>query len=331
MTKTVVTEETKKGKRKRVKHSISELFPEIGDYDGMEITGWDRSNAQVPDIDDGYYFPPQTLDLLMALFTSDKCLIVGHTGSGKSSLVQQVAARLNWMLYRVNFDGEMSRSSLLGEWVVMGNGQADKVSMRYLYGIVPTAIKKPAILLLDEWDMMNPSVSGAIQRLLEENGKLLLTDAPDGKGGLGEEVTPHKKCRIICTSNTVGRGDVTGLYGNGTFGQSFAQLDRFKTVIRLDYMPEEKEVELLLKKFKGKLKKPEAQAFARVAGLVRSSFVKGDLEATMSPRTLMSWIEKYLWTKDEGYSLEIAFLNKLTEEDAEATKQITKRVFKGQE
>ncbi len=238
-------------------------------------------SPHIPSLDPAFRFEPQTTRAILAGFRfNHRVLIQGLHGSGKSSHVEQVAARLGWPLMRVNLDSHVSRLDLIGkDAIVVQDGQQVTA---FQEGILPWAMQQPMALLLDEYDAGRPDVLFVIQRLLEADGRLTLSDQ-------NRVIEPHPQFRLFATCNTLGLGDETGLYA-GTQVLNQAQLDRWTSVCRLDFMDEASEVQLLLDKTEG-LSAEDAALMVRFAAMTRDSFRAGDLSILMSPRGLLHWAQ----------------------------------------
>ena len=276
----------------------------------LNVTGFEDRTDFVPEIDPTYVFPKEeTLMILLGLLSNDRILLVGPTGSGKTSLIEQVAARLNYQVYRINFDGCITRADLVGEWTVRGG--KDGGEMVFQYGILSKAFQDPgSIILLDEWDTISAECSFVLQRPLEKNdGRILITETG------GELIPLHEMNRIVATANTNGQGDDTGLYQQGTKIQNYSQLNRFGMTVRLDYMPKDKEVEVLKRKFP-ELEKSQAICLVDMVNLIRDSFMNGAISVPLSPRDLFNWAYYFLKTAQLKLSAKYCFLNRMTVEDA---------------
>jgi len=285
--------------------------------DDLEIEGYADSTEHTPDTIEGYIFPAdETRVVLMGLENRDRILAVGHTGSGKTSLFEQIANRLNMNVVKIGFDAHIGRGDLLGEWVVRGG------DMVFQYGLLPMAMRMPGtMIILDEWDTINEDTSFVLQRVLQkEDGKLVLLE------NSGEIVRLHPDNVIVATANTCGQGDETGLYTHGTRVQNYAQLNRFGLTIRLDYLKPELEEKMLIAKFTD-LKKHEAEAFVKMINKVRDGFANNQLSVPLSTRDLLNWVEKYLIIGNPMVAATYCFLNRMTREDAEVCKGIIQRVF----
>lgn len=284
-----------------------------------EVVGFLEPGPETPAIDPGYVFPPEeTKALLLGLEVKDRVLLIGETGTGKSSLIEQVAARLNYNVVKINFDGAITRQDLVGEWVVKGK------EMEFQYGILPLAFNMPGtIILLDEWDTISGDCSFVLQRPLQkDDGKLLILE----KGG--ELIDLHAQNAIVATANTNGQGDDTGLYSHGTKVQNYSQLNRFGMTIRMNYLPPEQESEMLAKRFPD-LTEAECVTLVKAVGQIREAYQNGELSAPLSPRDLINWAHKYICMGCPIRSAKYCFLNRMSEEDHVAAEQILKRSFEG--
>lgn len=266
-----------------------------------------------PKSDPDYIFRKGTLSVfLFAMMNPDQmALYTGPTGSGKSSIIEQGAARLNWGFYRLNGDADITRADFVGQWVLKGK------DMAFQYGILPKAMREGAIIVIDEWDTLSPAVGMVLQPVLE--GKpLTITET-------GEVIQPHKNFRIFATSNTIGQGDTTGLY-NGTQPQNFATLDRFDIVEIVDYPAKEDEAKILTKKT-GITDKGIINKIIETATLFRDAFKKGETVCTMSTRTIINIGQKLIAFGNVKRAYELAFLNKLNADDKQFGYEIIQRVW----
>jgi cobaltochelatase CobS len=268
-----------------------------------------RRTLHVPPIDPAYRFDPSTTMAILSGFADDRKLIVqGRHGSGKSTHIEQVAARLNWPLVRVNLDSHISRIDLIGkDAIVLRDG---KQVTEYREGILPWAYQRPVALAFDEYDAGRPDVMFVIQRVLEAEGRLTILDQ-------NRVLRPHPSFRLFATANTVGLGDASGLY-HGTQQLNQAQLDRWNIVARLDYLDEEEEVGVVLSKAPW-LATEEGRKLVlqmvRTAEQTRTGFEAGDVSTLMSPRTVISWAENYRLFQDLEYAFETTFLNRCDESE----------------
>ena len=283
-----------------------------------EVNGYsDCDPMWVPKIDPDYVFPvEETKAILLGMEARDRILIVGETGTGKTSVLEQIAARLNYNVVKLSFDGGITRHDLVGEWVVKGT------EMVFNYGILPLGMRMPGtIIILDEWDTISGDCSFVLQRPLQkEDGKLLMMET-------GGEIIPlHESNLIAATANTAGQGDDTGLYSHGTKVQNYAQLNRFSNTIRLGYMPEDKEKEMIQKRFP-ELDDTEVGSLVRAVNIIREGYQKGDLSAPLSTRDLINWAEKYLMMGEPLRAAKYAFLNRMPPEDSETAIGLIQRSF----
>lgn len=261
----------------------------------------------VPVIDPGYRFDPGTTMAILAGFADNRRVIVqGRHGTGKSTHVEQVAARLNWPLVRLNLDSHISRIDLIGkDAIVLRDG---KQVTEYREGILPWSYQHPVALVFDEYDAGRPDVMFVIQRVLEAQGRLTILDQ-------NKVLVPHKSFRLFATANTIGLGDATGLY-HGTQQLNQAQLDRWNIVARLDYLGEDEEVDVVLSKVPS-MSDEEGQKIilqmVRTAEQTRTGFQAGDISTLMSPRTVISWADNFRIFGDLDYAFATAFLNRCDE------------------
>lgn len=302
----------KQARREKVMISVRRKFGIVINDSVKEVLAFAEPHQTTPKIDLDYVFDQKNLALcLFAMQTPcENTLLTGATGSGKSSIIEQVAARLNWPFYRVNFDGDITRADLVGQWVLKGE------QMTFQYGILAKAMMEGAVICLDEWDCINPSVGMVLQPVLE--GKpLTITET-------GDIIEPHPDFRVFATSNTIGQGDETGLY-NGTQPQNFATLDRFNTVGIVDYLDKKIETEILIRK--AGTDKDAASKIIEVATLMRNAFKKGQTVATMSTRTIVNIAKKIAVFGDIKIAYEVAFLNKLNADDKAVGYEFIQRVW----
>ena len=269
--------------------SVKERF---GLKSDLEAPCFSEAGEHVPNLDPNYVLDPSTSLAILAGFAHNRrVLLQGSHGTGKSTHIEQVAARLNWPCVRVNLDGHITRMDLIGK-----NGivvEAGKQVTRFQPGILTWALEHPVALVFDEYDAGRPDVMFVIQRVLETNGKLTLLDQ-------NRVIEPHPAFRLFATANTVGLGDATGLY-HGTQPLNQGQLDRWHITAVLNYLPPDQERAVLLANCP-ELDTPEgrdqADAMVLLANLIRQGFVQGDLSTVMSPRTLISWAENMRIFKD---------------------------------
>ena len=305
-------------KKPDIKISVRQTFSIETD---MEVSGFSKKNEFVPKIDQDYKFDRDTTLAVLSGFAFNKrVLIQGYHGTGKSTHIEQVAARLNWPCVRVNLDSHISRIDLLGkDAIVLQDG---KQITEFKEGILPWALQGPTALVFDEYDAGRPDVMFVIQRVLEVEGKLTLLDQ-------NKVITPHPSFRLFATANTVGLGDTTGLY-HGTQQINQGQMDRWHIVSTLNYLDPELELRVILSKIPSMDTKDgivEATNMISVANLSRQGFANGDISTLMSPRTVISWAENNQIFQDLNKSFEITFLNKCDETEKSIIAEYYQRCF----
>ena len=287
----------------------------------LKVPGFSESNDYVPNIDETYRFDKDTTLAILAGFAHNRrVMIQGYHGSGKSTHIEQVAARLNWPCLRINLDSHISRLDLLGkDAIVIKDG---KQITEFKEGILPWALQTPTALVFDEYDAGRPDVMFVIQRVLKVEGKLTLLDQ-------NRVLSPHPSFRLFSTANTVGLGDTTGLY-HGTQQINQGQMDRWHIVSTLNYLTPELEKEVILAKvptFKNKKGIEEVTNMISVANLTRQGFASGDISTLMSPRTVISWAENTSIFQDRNKAFEITFLNKCDETERAIIAEYYQRCF----
>ncbi len=287
----------------------------------MKVKGFYESNERVPAIDHTYKFDPDTTMAILAGFQHNRrVLIQGYHGTGKSTHIEQVAARLNWPCVRVNLDSHISRIDLIGKDQI----KVDK-GMQYTEfqeGILPWALRNPAAIVFDEYDAGRADVMFVIQRVLEVDGKLTLLDQ-------NEVIDPHPYFRLFATSNTVGLGDTTGLY-HGTQQINQAQMDRWSLVCTLNYLSHDAEAAIVLSKaphYNTEKGRRTISQMVTVADLTRTAFMNGDLSTVMSPRTVITWAQNAEVFRNIGYAFRLTFLNKCDELERETVAEFYQRCF----
>ena len=301
-----------------IKLSVKQTF---GFDSEMQVKAFSKKNEYVPKIDADYKFDKDTTLAILAGFSFNKrVLIQGYHGTGKSTHIEQVAARLNWPCIRVNLDSHISRIDLIGkDAIVLKDG---KQITEFKEGILPWSIQNPVALVFDEYDAGRPDVMFVIQRILESEGNFTLLDK-------NKVLQQHDLFRIFATTNTVGLGDTTGLY-HGTQQINQGQMDRWNIVSTLNYLPFEKELEIVLAKNKNLNNKEGKELLSnmiKVADLTRKGFVNGDISTVMSPRTVLHWAENTSIFKDQGYAFRITFLNKCDELEKKIISEYYQRCF----
>ena len=287
----------------------------------FDVLGFDQPTEHVPEIDSSYRFDPQTTIAILAGFANNRRVLVqGYHGTGKSTHIEQVAARLNWPCVRVNLDSHISRIDLIGkDAIVLNEG---KQVTEFQDGILPWAYSNPVALVFDEYDAGRPDVMFVIQRILETEGKLTLLDQ-------SRVIKPNKYFRLFATANTVGLGDTSGLY-HGTQQINQGQMDRWNIVATLNYLGLNKEMEIILAKNKNLNNakgKEKVANMIKVASLTRKGFIAGDISTVMSPRTVMHWAENSEIFKDTGYAFRVTFLNKCDDIEKNTIAEYYQRCF----
>jgi len=273
----------------------------------LEVPAYSTKEEHVPDIDADYLFNRDvTLAILAGFKHNRRVMIQGYHGTGKSTHIEQVAARLNWPCIRINLDSHVSRIDLVGkDAIVIRDGQQ---VTEFKEGMLPYALQSNTALVFDEYDAGRPDVMFVIQRVLEVQGKLTLLDQ-------GKVIRPHPSFRLFSTTNTIGLGDTSGLY-HGTQQINQGQMDRWSIVVALNYLPHDDEVNIVLAKAKTYDTEEGRQTVSnmvRVADLTRNAFVNGDLSTVMSPRTVITWAENAEIFGDIGFAFALSFLNKCDE------------------
>jgi cobaltochelatase CobS len=301
-----------------IKISVRQTF---GLDTDMEIDAFSKKNQYVPKIDTHYKFDKDTTLAVLSGFAFNKrVLIQGYHGTGKSTHIEQVAARLNWPCVRVNLDSHISRIDLIGkDSIVVEEG---KQITKFKEGILPWSIQNPIALVFDEYDAGRPDVMFVIQRVLESDGRFTLLDK-------NKVIEQNKFFRMFATTNTVGLGDTTGLY-HGTQQINQGQMDRWNIVATLNYLKFEKELEIIIAKNKNlnnKDGKEKASNMIKVAELTRNGFVNGDISTVMSPRTVLHWAENSEIFKDIGYAFRVTFLNKCDDMEKNTIAEYYQRCF----
>ncbi|MBC7635401.1 MAG: cobaltochelatase subunit CobS [Acetobacteraceae bacterium] len=288
----------------------------------MQVPAYSVRTEHVPEIDPAYRFDKDTTLAILAGFTHNRrTMVQGYHGTGKSTHIEQVAARLNWPCIRVNLDSHISRIDLIGkDAIVLKDG---KQVTEFREGILPWALQHPCALVFDEYDAGRPDVMFVIQRVLEVEGKLTLLDQ-------NRVIRPHKAFRLFSTANTVGLGDTTGLY-HGTQQINQGQMDRWNIVTTLNYLPHGQEVEIVLAKMgidpTDKAERKRTEAMVALADLTRAGFINGDISTVMSPRTVITWAENTRIFNNVGLAFRLTFLNKCDEAERQTVAEYYQRCF----
>jgi cobaltochelatase CobS len=301
-----------------IKLSVNQTF---GIESDMEVDAFSERTEYVPEIDKTYKFDKETTLAVLSGFAFNKRVLVqGYHGTGKSTHIEQIAARLNWPCIRINLDSHVSRIDLIGKDSIVIKDS--KQVTEFKEGILPWSIQNPVALVFDEYDAGRPDVMFVIQRVLEAEGNFTLLDK-------NKVIKQNKFFRLFATSNTVGLGDTTGLY-HGTQQINQGQMDRWNIVTTLNYLGLDKEMEIILGKNKN-LNNPKGKEkvanMIKVATLTRKGFMAGDISTVMSPRTVLHWAENSEIFKDTGYAFRVTFLNKCDEVEKNTIAEYYQRCF----
>ncbi|MFT0892524.1 cobaltochelatase subunit CobS [Pseudochelatococcus sp. G4_1912] len=300
------------------KLSVRDVF---GIDTDLEVPAFTEADEHVPDLDPDYLFDRETTLAILAGFARNRrVMITGYHGTGKSTHIEQVAARLNWPCVRVNLDSHVSRVDLVGkDAIVVKDGHQ---ITEFRDGILPWALQNNVALVFDEYDAGRPDVMFVIQRVLEVSGRLTLLDQ-------NRVIRPHPAFRLFATANTVGLGDTSGLY-HGTQQINQGQMDRWSIVATLNYLPHDKEVDIIVAKvhsYRTQQGKDTVDRMVRLAGLTRNAFINGDLSTVMSPRTVITWAENADIFGDLGFAFRLTFLNKCDEMERPLVAEFYQRCF----
>ena len=287
----------------------------------FDVPAFSQPNEHVPPVDDAYRFDRETtLAILSGFAFNRRVMIQGYHGTGKSTHIEQVAARLNWACIRVNLDSHVSRIDLIGkDAIVLRDGMQ---VTEFREGILPWALQSAAALVFDEYDAGRPDVMFVIQRVLEADGRLTLLDQT-------RVLHPHSAFRLFSTANTIGLGDTTGLY-HGTQQINQGQMDRWNVVATLNYLPHDSEVDIVLAKvpkFDVAEKRKLVADMVTLADLTRSGFINGDISTVMSPRTVITWAENSLIFGDIAFAFRLTFVNKCDEVERPIVAEYYQRCF----
>ena len=286
------------------------------DFD-MDVPAFATSNEYVPPLDESYRFDPNTTRAILAGFKFNRRVMVqGYHGTGKSTHIEQVAARLNWPCIRINLDSHVSRIDLIGKDAIVVENGAQITAFKE--GILPWAFQRPVALVFDEYDAGRPDVMFVIQRVLEASGKLTLLDQ-------NRVIAPNPFFRLFSTTNTVGLGDTTGLY-HGTQQLNQGQMDRWNIVTTLNYLEHDAEVEIVKSKATG-VDEDTVSKMVTLADLTRNAFMSGDLSTVMSPRTVITWAENFAIFGNLGHAFRMTFLNKCDELERPLVAEMYQRCF----
>ncbi len=287
----------------------------------MDVPAFSKANEYVPAIDPAYRFDPETTLAILAGFAYNRRVIVqGYHGTGKSTHIEQVAARLNWPCIRINLDSHVSRIDLIGkDAIVVENGVQVTA---FKEGLLPWAFQRPVALVFDEYDAGRPDVMFVIQRVLEAEGRLTLLDQ-------NKVLHPNPWFRLFATTNTIGLGDTSGLY-HGTQQINQGQMDRWSLVATLNYLAHDEEAEIVIAKnprYDNAHGRKSIDAMVRVADMTRNAFIAGDISTVMSPRTVITWAQNTEIFQNVGYAFRVTFLNKCDELERPTVAEFYQRAF----
>ena len=283
----------------------------------MDVPAFSKADERVPDLDPNYVFDADTTAAVLAGFAYNRRVMVqGYHGTGKSTHIEQVAARLNWPCIRINLDAHISRIDLIGrDAIVLKEGMQ---VTEFREGLLPWALQHPVALVFDEYDAGRPDVMFVIQRVLETEGKLTLLDQ-------NRVIRPNPNFRLFATANTVGLGDTSGLY-HGTQQINQGQMDRWNIVVTLNYLPAATEAEVVMSKVPD-TPRETVEKMIKVADLTRQGFINGDISTVMSPRTVISWAQNAAIFGNMGFAFRLSFLNKCDDAERMLVAEYYQRVF----
>jgi cobaltochelatase CobS len=287
----------------------------------LDVPAFSQTSEYVPRFDEAYRFDRDTTLAILAGFAYNRRVLVqGYHGTGKSTHIEQVAARLNWPCVRVNLDSHISRIDLIGkDAIVIRDGLQ---VTEFKQGMLPWAFQNPTALVFDEYDAGRPDVMFVIQRVLEAEGRLTLLDQ-------SRVLHPHPSFRLFATANTVGLGDTTGLY-HGTQAINQGQMDRWNIVATLNYLAPEAEADIVLAKvpeYDTNDGRETIRAMIALAELTRSGFMNADISTVMSPRTVITWAQNATLFHDLGFAFRLTFLNKCDEVERPVVAEYYQRCF----
>lgn len=291
---------------------------EFGIETDLSVKAFSLRTEHVPVVDEGYWFDPATTMAILAGFAEDgRVLIQGPHGTGKSTHIEQVAARLNWPCIRINLDSHISRIDLIGKDAIVLKDSKQVTEFRE--GLLPWSYQRPVALVFDEYDAGRADVMFVIQRVLEAEGRLTILDQ-------NRVLHPHPSFRLFGTANTIGLGDLTGLY-HGTQQLNQAQLDRWGITVRLEYMQEKDEMEVVASKAEWMREDQNLEQMVRMAGQTRIGLQAGDVSTVMSPRTIIAWAKNYRRFGNLEFAFELAFLNRCDDAERPVFAEYYQRCF----
>ncbi|MEN0040550.1 MAG: cobaltochelatase subunit CobS [Pseudomonadota bacterium] len=298
--------------------SVREVF---GIDSDLTVPAYKEASEHVPPADKDYLFDHDTTLAILAGYAHNRrVMVTGYHGTGKSTHIEQVGARLNWPTVRVNLDSHISRIDLVGkDAIVLQDGQQ---VTEFKDGILPWALQNNIALVFDEYDAGRPDVMFVIQRVLEVAGRLTLLDQ-------SRVIHPHPAFRLFATTNTVGLGDTSGLY-HGTQQINQGQMDRWSIVTTLNYLPHDHEAGIITAKtpaWQNDEGRQTIDRMVRVADMTRAAFINGDLSTVMSPRTVLTWAENAVIFGNTAFAFRLTFLNKCDELERSLVAEFYQRAF----
>lgn len=271
-----------------------------------------------PQRDEAYQFNKDvTLAILAGFGFNRRVMVQGLHGTGKSTHIEQIAAKLNWPCIRLNLDGQISRLDLVGKDTIVLRD--NKQVTEFQEGIIPWSLQRPVALIFDEYDAGRPDIMFVIQRILERDGKFTMLDQ-------NKVITPNPHFRMFATSNTIGQGNLNGLY-QGAQLLNHAQLDRWDILTSLNYLPLEEEVKIISARVPEFEDKTLLASMVTLAQLTRNGFAVGDLSTLMSPRTVISWAENYQIFNSMQTAFQYSFLNKCSDDEKPLVAEYYQRCF----
>jgi len=298
--------------------SAQELF---GFDTELQVPAFSEEDEHVPQIDHAYRFNRDvTLAILSGFIDNRRVLVQGMHGTGKSTHIEQIAARLNWPCVRINLDGHISRLDLVGRDAVVLRD--NKQVTEFQEGLLPWAIQRPVALIFDELDAARPEVMFVIQRILEREGKFTLLDQ-------NRVLSPHSHFRLFATANTVGLGNLNGLY-HGTSVMNQAQIDRWNIVAKLNYLSPADELEIVVSRvpsLNDESGRKTVAAMVELANLSRKGFNAGDISTLLSPRTVIFWAENMQIFRSVETAFRLSFFNKCDEAEHSIIAEYYQRCF----
>ena len=271
-----------------------------------------------PEVDNAYQFNKDvTLAILAGFGFNRRVMVQGLHGTGKSTHIEQIAAKLNWPTMRLNLDGQISRLDLVGKDTIVLKD--NKQVTEFQEGVIPWSLQRPVALIFDEYDAGRPDIMFVIQRILERDGSFTMLDQ-------NKVIKPNKFFRMFATSNTIGQGNLNGLY-QGAQLLNHAQLDRWDILTSLNYLPLDEEVKIIASRVPEFENVKLLNSMVTLAQLTRNGFAVGDLSTLMSPRTVISWAENYQIFNSMQTAFQYSFLNKCSDDEKPLVAEYYQRCF----